>query len=103
METKIYIQSRQHGPELLTLIKSAVQSEVTRLELGMQLACNRLKPFEDRYRVSSQHFIEQMAAEDLSGGDDEYIQWSGEYQLMCKLRQKLQKLKDLEYAHTSLL
>ena len=34
-----------------------------------------------------------MAAEDLEGGDDEYITWAGEYQLMQRLEQKLGQLQ----------
>lgn len=38
-----------------------------------------------------------MTAEDLQGGDDEYVQWAGEYKLMQRLEQKLAQLKDLRF------
>ncbi len=35
--------------------------------------------------VSSEHFIADMAAGDLQGGDEKYVQWAGEYQMMARL------------------
>jgi len=42
-----------------------------------------------KYGVTSEHFIAEMAAEDLAGGDDEYINWAGEYDLREALKVKL--------------
>ena len=54
-------------------------------------------------QVSSEHFITEMHAEDLSGGDDEYIRWAGEYELMQRLQKKLQQLQEIEYGDPGLL
>jgi hypothetical protein len=45
--------------------------------------------------VTSEHLIAEMAAEDLAGGDDEYVRWAGEYKLTQRLREKLQKLQKI--------
>lgn len=61
------------------------------------MARKRLAPFEDKYGVTSEHFISEMAAEDLDGGDAEYVQWAGEYQLMQRLQDKLRRLRGIEF------
>lgn len=67
------------------------------------LARKRLQPFERRYNVSSERFMAEMAAEDLEGGDDEYVQWAGEYLLMRRLEEKLMGLQEVRYSDTDLL
>ncbi|OGO35750.1 MAG: hypothetical protein A2Z03_03875 [Chloroflexi bacterium RBG_16_56_8] len=94
----IYIEPQQNK-QVLRLVEAAVQGEVARLELALELAKKRLAPFEDKYHVSSEKFIATMAAEDLQGGDDEYVQWAGEYKLMQRLYEKLQQLKDLRFGN----
>lgn len=61
-----------------------------------EMAHRHLKPFEEKYGVTSEQFMAEMAAEDLEGGDDEYVQWSGEYKLMCDLKEKLAQLREIQ-------
>ncbi len=63
-------------------------AEDTRLRLAVAAAKERLAPFEQRYGVSSEYFMAEMAAEDLEGGDDEYVQWAGEWRLLKRLEEK---------------
>ncbi len=93
----VYITSPEQENELIYLIRSAVESEIRRLEIGLKLARERLERFERKYGVSSDYFIEHMAAEDLEGGDDEYVQWAGEYYLWQRLHTKLEQLRSLQY------
>jgi hypothetical protein len=44
-----------------------------------------------------------MVAEDLQGGDDEYVQWAGEYRLAQRLREKLHRLREIEYSDSGVL
>ena len=74
-----------------------VESQIARLELGLQLARKRLVPFEQKYGVTSEYFISEMAAEDLEGGDDEYVRWAGEYKLMQRLQERLQELAETRH------
>ena len=68
---------------------AALDREIARLELAFSLARERLLPFERTYGASSKHFVEHVAAEDLQGGNDEYVQWAGECRLMQRLQEKL--------------
>jgi len=58
-------------------------------------------PFEQKYGVTSEHFISEWAAEDLEGGDDEYVRWAGEYKLMQRLQEKLQTLREISYGDSA--
>ena len=91
MMSTIYVEPAQKSSEVLDLVRAAIGSQIAKLELGLKLAEKRLAPFEQKYGVSSEHFISEMAAEDLEGGDDEYVRWAGEYKLMQRLRKKLQR------------
>jgi hypothetical protein len=71
--------------------------EIAHLEIARSLARKRLAPFEQTYHVTSEQFLAEMTAEDLHGGDDEYVQWAGEYRLLCRLDEQLQQLRGIRY------
>jgi hypothetical protein len=97
----IYVEPLQKASEVLPLVRSAIDGEIARLELAVKLARERLVPFERKYGVTSEHFIAEWAAEDLEGGDDEYVRWAGEYKLMQRLQQKLRQLQEIDYSGSS--
>lgn len=99
----LYLKPMQKTADLLPVVRSAIEAEITRLELALKLATERVRPFERKYGVSSEQFIANMAAEDLVGGDDEYVRWAGEYKLMQRLQEKLARLQEIEYGDPGLL
>ncbi len=101
--TKIYVEPVQESGEVISLVRGAINSEITRLELALTMAMKRLVPFEQKYGVTSAHFVSEIAAEDLEGNDGEYVQWAGEYKLMQRLQEKLSKLQAINYNDSSLL
>jgi hypothetical protein len=101
--TTIYVKPAQEAGNVLHLVRSAIESEIARLELALKLAMKRLIPFEEKYGVTSDYFIAEMTAEDLEGQDEEYVHWAGEYRLMQRLQEKLRKLQDIDYDDPSLL
>jgi N-glycosylase/DNA lyase len=96
----IYMDSKYRATR--QLVKSAIDSEIARLELAQANARKRLLLLEEKYGVTSEQFMNSMAAEDLEGGDDEYVQWAGEYQLWERLQQKLGQLREIEYRDSNL-
>ncbi|MBI3740209.1 MAG: hypothetical protein HY257_00440 [Chloroflexi bacterium] len=94
----LHIEPKQNL-QLIELVKSAIQSEIARLQLALDLARKRLAPFESKYKISSEEFIRTQTAEDLQGGDDEYVQWAGEFKLTQRLEEKLNQLKDLRFEY----
>jgi hypothetical protein len=84
-------------PKAVTVIRNAIDQEISRLEKGTERSLGRLKQFEERYQVSSSEFAEHFAAEDLVGQDLEYVEWMGEYRLFQQLVEDLALLKNVTY------
>jgi hypothetical protein len=99
----LYIEPIHEAGEILHLVRSAIEHEVTKLELALQMAVKRLALFEEKYGVTSEYFMAAMTAEDLEGKDDEYVHWAGEYKLMQRLQDKLGKLQEISYHDPNLL
>lgn len=97
MNTVLSLKSDEKTTEMIALVKSAIDSEIARLELALQMANERLMPFEKKYKVSSSTFMQSWAAEDLEDGDDEYISWAGEVSLKNRLLSKLECLRGIVY------
>ena len=79
------------------LLQSAVQAMIDRLERSRQLTRKHLERFEHKYQISSEQFLQTLTAEDLEGGDLEYVEWQGEYKFFLEIEQDLNILKGLEY------
>jgi hypothetical protein len=69
----------------------------SRLQLGIEHTKRRLADFESRYGVDTARFLREMAAEDLNGGDLEYVEWAGEAQLLEGLTTELRELEHARY------
>lgn len=83
--------------DVTDIIKLAISSEIKRLEIGLNRTNNEIRKFEEKYNVSSEIFSKKFTAEDLTGGDDEYIRWTGELKIRDRILEELDKLKDIEY------
>ena len=79
------------------LIKSAIVSEIRKLELSIKKTDMVISKFESKYKISSISFINDWTAENLEGGDNEYVEWSGEFKLRRRLFDKLNSLKGIKY------
>lgn len=97
MSATIYIKSKSSRKTLLPLVRAAIEGEIARMELAIEMANKRLRPFEEKYNVTSDYFISSMTAEDLEGRDEEYVSWAGEYQLKQRLQTKLKQLREIVY------
>lgn len=87
----IEVQNRQ-GAETIV---QALDGYKVRLRAGIERSKRRLALFERRYGVDTARFLREMTAEDLAGGDMEYVEWSGEAKLLEGL---VSELKELEHA-----
>jgi len=93
--TTIRIVSDQK--EMSEIIKSAISAEIKRLEIGLKKTEKEIKAFEDKYKVSSESFSAQFEAEDLHGGDMEYVRWEGELKIRQRILEDLKRLEEIEY------
>lgn len=97
MATTVYVETDQANGQVMQLVQSAISKEIATLKLAIRAGERRLAQFEEKYGVSSDYFISEMAAEDLDEGDDEYIRWAGEFDLTQSLREKLNRLVEIDY------
>jgi len=80
-------------------VLQAIESYKARLRASIERTQRRLTQFEQRYGVDTARFLREMAAEDLEGGDLEYVEWAGEAKLLEGLEAEL---RELEYARYQL-
>ncbi|MBU0512528.1 MAG: hypothetical protein KKD28_06775 [Chloroflexi bacterium] len=80
-------------------VLDAVETYKACLKASIQRTRRKLSDLEHRYNVTTEHFLADMAAEDLEGGDLEYVEWAGEDKLLVGLEAEL---RELENAHFQL-
>jgi len=78
-------------------ILSALEAYKARLRLSIERTKRYLNEFETRYHVTTDHFLKEVAAEDLVGGDLEYVEWAGEAKLLEGLESELGELEHARY------
>lgn len=75
-------------------VLQALDAYKQRLRAGIERTRQRLTTFEVRYGVNTDHFLKEMTAEELEGGDLEYVEWAGEVKLLAQLKTELLELED---------
>ena len=78
-------------------VLQAIESYKARLRASIERTQRRLVQFEQRYGVDTAHFLQEMTAEDLEGGDLEYVEWAGEAKLLEGLEAELMELEHARY------
>jgi hypothetical protein len=78
-------------------VVQALDAYKARLRAGIERTKRHLAMFEARYGVDTAHFLREMAAEDLAGGDLEYVEWAGEARLLEGLEAELRELEHVRY------
>jgi len=77
------------------VLSETLKTEISRLEYCLSLGKKRLLKFEEKYKITSDNFINDWTAEDLEGKDMEYIEWAGEHKLFVNLYDRLITLKSI--------
>ena len=78
-------------------VLQAIESYKTRLRAGIKRTRCRLTQFEQQYGVDTARFLQKMTAEDLEGGDLEYVEWAGEAKLLEGLEAELTELEHARF------
>jgi hypothetical protein len=92
----LQLQIKSDSPDLeivQNLVKAAIESEIKSLQRSLAKTNKLLMEFETKYQISSEFFFTHWTAEDLEGGDEEYVSWYGEIKIKKKLTNSLQKLE----------
>jgi hypothetical protein len=82
---------------ILPLIQDAISFKIKRTKIGLNKTEESIRKFEKLYKVSSTSFLNSYTAEDLTGGDNDYISWMGEINLRESLLEELNILNEIEY------
>jgi len=93
IEVVLEVADRQSAQTVL----NALDAYKGRLRADIQRTRRKLREFEERYAVSTDRFLHEMAAEDLAGGDLEYVEWAGEARLLDGLESELSELESVRY------
>ena len=83
--------------ESAQMVVNALDAYKAKLRASIQRTRRNLNQFEQRYGVTTAKFLQEMAAEDLAGGDLEYVEWAGEAKLLEGLEAELRDLEDVRY------
>jgi hypothetical protein len=78
-------------------VVQALEAYKVRLRASITRTKRRLAAFEARYSVDTTYFLHEMTAEDLQGGDLEYVEWAGEAKLLEGLEAELRELEHASY------
>jgi hypothetical protein len=77
---------------LRPLVKSAIQTELKVLEMGLQRTREKLTEFEQRFAMPSADFERRFNARELPENLD-FIEWSGEIKTLRLLEDQRQALR----------
>lgn len=80
------------------IVKEVLEREKLRIKYSLDLAKSKLRKFEKKYKIPSKEFIDSWSAEDLKGGDMEYVEWAGEYRFSLTLNERLDALRSIKHA-----
>lgn len=94
--TTVQIKS-DSGNDTIDIIKTAIDAELKRLELGLQRTERQIAKFEDEYKISSEIFLLKFTAENMKNGDPEYIAWAGELKIKERILADINRLKEIQY------
>jgi len=83
---------------LYGLVQSALHRERENLQFALARTQDELARFEKRYRLTSAKFYQRYQAGKLDDGND-FIDWSGEYQIYLSLKQQIASLRGLKIDH----
>lgn len=93
IELVLEVSSRQGAQTVF----NALDAYKAKLRASIERTRRNLHQFEQRYGVTTSRFLAEMAAEDLAGGDLEYVEWAGEAKLLEGLETELRDLEDVRY------
>ena len=86
--------SNQQGAQTVV---NALENYKSRLRASIERTRQRLSEFEKQYGKTTGQFLASMTAEDLRGGDLEFVEWAGEAKLLPGLERELEELEHARY------
>jgi hypothetical protein len=85
------------GQQGVQAVLQALETYKVRLRTSVERTRRRLSEFERRYGVTTEYFLNDMTAEDVAGGDLEYVEWAGEASILSGIEAELSELEHASY------
>ena len=98
MDAELVLQGASR--ETVEVVLNAIDAYKVRLNDGIQRTRRNLSKFEQRYCMTTSVALQERTAEDLTGGDLEYVEWAGEAKLLEGLEAELRALDSVRYRAT---
>ena len=93
MDVELVLQGANR--ETVQAVLNAIDAYTARLSASIQRTRRNLNKFEECYCISTSLALREKTAEDLVGGDLEYVQWAGEAKLLEALEAELRVLENI--------
>ena len=99
LKLQIQPQTEKRLKKILTFIQdedifvqNIIDYQIKELQKGIVNLSLDLKEFEDKYSMSSEEFYHKFE-QGISGDDEDFILWSGLYEMYNENKQKLSELR----------
>jgi predicted DNA-binding protein YlxM (UPF0122 family) len=82
------------------LIEEAVSQRMASLKDGIRRTEERIKEFESKYQMSTEEFLRRFENDELQHRlDMEFDEWVGDSRMLKMLREKVDRLKGIEFVN----
>lgn len=90
----------EYPDSLKQFIEEALSKRIASLSDGIQRTEERLREFEAKYQLSTEEFLRRFENDELQHRlDMEFDEWVGESRMLKMLREKLDKLRGIEFVN----
>ncbi|PSB18605.1 hypothetical protein C7B65_15035 [Phormidesmis priestleyi ULC007] len=87
----------KHSGSLQPLIEGAIAEALHSTEAGIQQTAQRLRDFEEKYQLSTKEFLHRYENDEFQE-TLELDEWIGEFRLLQRLQEKVERLRGIEFA-----
>ena len=95
--TELKLTSKRSG-SLQPLIEGAIAEALRSTEAGIQRTAQRLQNFEEKYQLSTEAFLQRYENDEFQE-TLELDEWIGEFRLLQRLQEKVERLREIEFAN----
>lgn len=88
----------KHSGSLKPLLEGAIAEALRSTEAGIQLTAQRLRDFEEKYQLSTEAFLHRYENDEFQE-TLELDEWIGEFRLLQRLQEKVERLRGIEFAN----
>jgi len=87
----------KHSGSLKPLLEGAIVEALRSTEAGIQQTAQRLRGFEEKYQLSTEEFLHHYENDEFQE-TLELDEWIGEFRLLQRLQEKVERLRGIEFA-----